>query len=723
MTKVPFNPKTAAHALRGLAFGTSCSLVLVSEERRRRIDLARTLVDNGRLIKAQRCYSTAEAAAQVERAGDSPIRDVDFRSKPDLSWLYEEPAEERPPTRVRHPTFPKIPESAPRTTPAATTAPPLLDSEIVADEEQSQLQDPPPNTPILTSNDADVLAFERDFEDVKSLQKLPRGFVESTISVLRRLEQEDNVPVAQIVLDRLCHHQATDFQTLNGIGTAFLLRCLLSSRGHTGMSTLSGRRFKLAVFLFWKRRKLLATPEDTDALVELVARLFAVDDVEPEIQSFLATSHVHFGRHMTAKLVVVPVAKLYRAQGGKTPVLDRWLALAEKAGVPMRSNTTGSVLMRWWETEDALQGGNTPEDPCVRTLRRDLRYPLSFELKRLNPEQRDLFDRMNEKIKKEEWEGVLDCYSEGLGAGGEASVACLRLAVEAAVGLEDIHTPKALKLIEEAHKASVDVKPVVQTLLKSRFVSIGEMQKKNYTPETKGDAYNAMKELLDSVRGYYDQPSEILYNADIRVCLQVAEVTEARDLCLQAADELWDGDVTHTPRGFANLVQIAVRTKDWKLLQRMLETIAWKEYRVQPICKLALRDARSALRAMIRDARTPEASAMYEMALGSVEIALQNLMQARAANHKKIKNQVQFRAFGPFGSLKENGRARGASIRTKTTGWPLGLDSSHADESLLSRPAKADSVEEPALSPPGLPGRVGAMLQRGEQTCRRVLGF
>ncbi|KAL2112871.1 hypothetical protein VUR80DRAFT_6150 [Thermomyces stellatus] len=730
MSKVPFNPKTAVHALRGLALGTSCSLILVSEERRRRIDLARTLVDNGRLIKAQRCSSTAGAAVQVESVAEAPIREPDVPSKPDLSWIYGEPSERksaRPtliPERVHHPAFPTIrKESATRTTSIATGKSARLNAEPVLEDEQGQAQETAPTAPSSVSEDAHLLAFEKDFEEVKSLQKFPPEFLESTISIIRELEQQDNVQVAQMILDRLCHHRATDFQTFNGIGTEFLLRCLLAGRGHTGMSALSGRRFKLAVFLFWKRRKLLATPEETDALIELVARLFAADDVEPEIQSFLATSHVHFGRHMTTKLIVVPIAKLYRARGGKNPTLDRWLRLADKAGVPMRATTTGSVLMRWWEAEDALQGTAAPADPCVRTLRRDLRYPLSFELKRLNQEQRDLFDRMNEGTKTGDWKGVLDCYSEGLGAGVEASAACLRLAVEAAVGLEGIHTPRALKLIEEAHKASVDVKPVVQTLLKSRFVAIGDLQKENYTPETRGNAYKAMQGLLDAVRDYYDQPSEILYNADIRVCLRVAEVTQARDLCLKVAEELWGGDVAHTPRGFANLLQIAVRTKDWKLLQRMLEAIPWKEYRVQPICKLALKDARSALRAMVRDARTPEASAMYEMALGSVEIALQNVMEARAANHMRVKNQVRLKALGPFGSMRENGRAREARARTKAAERPWGQDSSPADEALLSRPTKAESEEKPALSPAGLVGRLGAMLQRGEQACRRMLGF
>ncbi|EFQ27686.1 uncharacterized protein GLRG_02830 [Colletotrichum graminicola M1.001] len=70
----PVPSKAAIHALRGLLFGTSCSLVLLAEERRQRIKLARSAVENGRRLKSIKRYSSSGVAAlevlQEEAATD-----------------------------------------------------------------------------------------------------------------------------------------------------------------------------------------------------------------------------------------------------------------------------------------------------------------------------------------------------------------------------------------------------------------------------------------------------------------------------------------------------------------------------------------------------------------------------------------------------------------------------------------------------------------------------
>ncbi|WQF80203.1 hypothetical protein CDEST_05217 [Colletotrichum destructivum] len=73
----PVPSKAAIHALRGLLFGTSCSLVLLAEERRQRIKLARSAVENGRRLKSLKRYSTSGAAA-LEALQEEVATDTNF---------------------------------------------------------------------------------------------------------------------------------------------------------------------------------------------------------------------------------------------------------------------------------------------------------------------------------------------------------------------------------------------------------------------------------------------------------------------------------------------------------------------------------------------------------------------------------------------------------------------------------------------------------------------
>ncbi|KAJ0354797.1 hypothetical protein COL154_002178 [Colletotrichum chrysophilum] len=73
----PVPSKAALHALRGLLFGTSCSLVLVAEERRQRIKIARSAVENGRKLKSLKRYST-NGRATIEALQEEVRTDPDF---------------------------------------------------------------------------------------------------------------------------------------------------------------------------------------------------------------------------------------------------------------------------------------------------------------------------------------------------------------------------------------------------------------------------------------------------------------------------------------------------------------------------------------------------------------------------------------------------------------------------------------------------------------------
>ncbi|KAK8051419.1 mitochondrial carrier [Apiospora rasikravindrae] len=79
---LPVPSKAAIHALRGLAFGTSCAIGLIVDDRRRRISTLRTAIENKKKLKSSRLYhGTADAVAL-------PVDDPVLLHSDDLHWHY-----------------------------------------------------------------------------------------------------------------------------------------------------------------------------------------------------------------------------------------------------------------------------------------------------------------------------------------------------------------------------------------------------------------------------------------------------------------------------------------------------------------------------------------------------------------------------------------------------------------------------------------------------------
>ncbi|EFX02933.1 hypothetical protein CMQ_2862 [Grosmannia clavigera kw1407] len=65
-TPLPVPSKAALRALRGIVLGTSCTLALITEDRRRRINMARSAIHNGNCIRsARRYHSDSNALADA----------------------------------------------------------------------------------------------------------------------------------------------------------------------------------------------------------------------------------------------------------------------------------------------------------------------------------------------------------------------------------------------------------------------------------------------------------------------------------------------------------------------------------------------------------------------------------------------------------------------------------------------------------------------------------
>ncbi|PKS08942.1 hypothetical protein jhhlp_003555 [Lomentospora prolificans] len=657
MSKLAFSPRTAVHAIRGLALGTSCSLILISEERLKRLELARTVVDNGRLLKSQRCYNPGGAVAVMAEL-EHTHTNVSFTGADVPVGLGLDGLA----TRGRSQDGGNRETSSPPPRRRSVRLPPFLDEgsfdkvqfplrergdrvariPSVTITRQKWSREPSPRRAAILQ---EIAQFQDQISTAPTSPEVPEPVLEQAKHLLTKLEQNNDLNGAQHVLDALCRYSAIDHRDLAAIDAKFVLRGLLHST--YADKRRPGRRFRLAVFTFWDKYKA-AQPEEKAALLELLAEEFARDTTGHSMQSFLATSHLQFGRHMTAKILVSIIAKLYRAHG-HAKVLALWLDRAEKAGAPIHASSPGRALMREWETEDSAKDleptlkpqGNTP----VIRLKEDIRRPLETVTRQLDEAQLQVFTDMWEAAEGNGWQQVLDIYSRSLEAGLEVSDACLRLAVEASIELEGIHSPKALRLIEQAHRNSLDVDPIIQTLLLARFDAIGEQQAATQSRATKGEAYRAIQSLLSTVQPIYSRPSELVYNRAIRVCLRHSELKQTRELCLQLAAEHWNGDALFKVYNFASLVTVAVRSKDYSLFQRLLEALPWRPYQGHPICKTTLREARVWIQRWADMAPSPEERRRHEDALGYVEIAYQSVLQVRSSAHRQFRAGLKTEAF------------------------------------------------------------------------------
>ncbi|KAL8302225.1 hypothetical protein RB593_000795 [Gaeumannomyces tritici] len=69
-TPVPVPSKAVIQALRGLVLGTTCTLALVTEDRRRRINTARRVLSNGERLKSSAQYHSGAAADVINFKGE-----------------------------------------------------------------------------------------------------------------------------------------------------------------------------------------------------------------------------------------------------------------------------------------------------------------------------------------------------------------------------------------------------------------------------------------------------------------------------------------------------------------------------------------------------------------------------------------------------------------------------------------------------------------------------
>ena len=150
MSKAPLPvPSTAAiRALRGLLFGTSCTLALVVEDRRRRINAARNALRNGERIKSAKRYhagSSGLAAALQDDPLGPAVLNWEIRDGSSLkgSGRNEEDEPMRSPSRAKAQDRTSVEENQRATTTLPLPRPLLLDL-TPSDSNPSPAALPPP---------------------------------------------------------------------------------------------------------------------------------------------------------------------------------------------------------------------------------------------------------------------------------------------------------------------------------------------------------------------------------------------------------------------------------------------------------------------------------------------------------------------------------------------------------------------------------------------------
>ncbi|KAI2465508.1 hypothetical protein F4781DRAFT_409235 [Annulohypoxylon bovei var. microspora] len=114
---IPVPSKAAIHALRGIAFGTSCAIGVIVEDRRRRIDILRTAVSNGEIIKSiKRYHRIPDVALPFDERDDPESIETHQRQLEDKPNIYRKPkkytdftSDEEPPQQDSISTEPKAP--------------------------------------------------------------------------------------------------------------------------------------------------------------------------------------------------------------------------------------------------------------------------------------------------------------------------------------------------------------------------------------------------------------------------------------------------------------------------------------------------------------------------------------------------------------------------------------------------------------------------------------
>ncbi|QUC17309.1 uncharacterized protein UV8b_01550 [Ustilaginoidea virens] len=76
-SKKPVPSKAALNALRGVLLTTSCSVILLAEERRRRLQIARSAIDNARKLHSLQSYRGPVAQADSHASWQGRLADVD----------------------------------------------------------------------------------------------------------------------------------------------------------------------------------------------------------------------------------------------------------------------------------------------------------------------------------------------------------------------------------------------------------------------------------------------------------------------------------------------------------------------------------------------------------------------------------------------------------------------------------------------------------------------
>ncbi|KAL5596699.1 uncharacterized protein BROUX77_006647 [Berkeleyomyces rouxiae] len=635
----PVPSRAAINTLRSIIFGTSCSLALVAEERRRRTDIAWTLVENGRLLHSQRCYHSgglATVRAKFDASGaptpasgpltlwDDPVA-AEWQSAQHEDTMHRHSQQRRGQHSAvgaalaadeRWVEFPHasrpLNESLPlRRAGTVFENTKSVDSYMILGSARTGLQKQPDFSERIDKEQDSMSAaikrleaklqesnissqelqklLEEAYTAGSDLQVLPTEFLEMSRSVQYILRTRGNSEAAAKALLRLVEDPRVEKASLLSHYPGDLICEILSIEDMLYMSDRSKMaRFKMAGEILAGMNGLFRAHHRKrhNRMCDIICRVLQLDNDDEISRVFLQSCGSQ------ASQVAHDIAERYAAKYPADAVA-RWQTCREANGV-----AHGPIKIRYI---------NPPRHtPAIDALMGTMK--LSIKNGRL-----------------EEAVGVFEAHVQRK---GRRSNACLALALQSADTLmADPFCKRSLRLLRKAAHAKYNIEEEMSRLIAKRFDHLEKT-----TPASEfgnGHMYAHASTLLASMRDFCRNPGFLAYNRMARACLTTRDYIGAIRLCLASTKKHGGDDLFAHAFIVSNLVFALSALGEYNLLHILLLLLDKSQLCADETVRRALLRARKRLAVAAGSALWDKTRAQHMAGVEMVAHACQRIAERR----------------------------------------------------------------------------------------------
>ncbi|KAL2885241.1 Pterin-4-alpha-carbinolamine dehydratase [Ceratocystis lukuohia] len=652
----PAPSRAAINTLRSIIFGTSCSLALVAEERRRRTDIAWTLVENGRLLRSQRCYHSG-GLATVRAKFDSRAVAAPVSASVIAPWEDATTASEWHADRRQDHAYQNLQDHnkgrpsagggqdmiigvggyasglldvagplrenlQPRRSISAFENTKSLDAYMIAQaprtgaEKRQALADEieAEQNPLRMAMNQLALKLEEPGASSRELQKLldtayeasdglrtlPTGLLEMSRSVQYILRTRGNSEAAARALLRLVEDPRVEGATLLSHYPGDVIGEILSIEDMLYMSVPAKiTRFQLAgSILAGINSAFRASHRKRHArMCDIICRVLQLDSDGEISGAFLSACGSQ------ASQIAHDIGERYTAKY-PADVAAQWQACRQRHGLvysPLKIRYVNPP--RHTPAIDALIGS----------------MKLSIQNGRLN----DAISAFEDHIKRK----------------GRRSNACLALALQSADTLSaEPLCKRSLRLLRKAAHAKYNIEEEMSRLIAKRFDHLEKI-----TPEANfknGQMYAHVSSLLASMRDFCRNPGFLAYNRMARACLATRDYIGAIRLCLDSIRKHGQDDLFSHAFVISNLVFALSALGEYNLLHVLLLLLDHSPLKADDTVRRALIRARKRLAIAAGSALWDKTRAQHMMGERIVNEACLRMSEWRRSTRAEVDTKV-----------------------------------------------------------------------------------